>query len=54
MFFDARTQRVLVQRVTQGKIAGTSDSGPRTHTGTTHMCMGMKAQKFAYGDSPYA
>jgi hypothetical protein len=29
--------KILIQRVTQGKIADTSETDPCTHTGSPHM-----------------
>ena len=51
MFYDVRmcTQKVLVQRVTQGKIAGMSKSGNRMQTRTHHMHTRRKAKALHMG-----
>ncbi len=65
MIFDVSVHvgmhKILFQRATGGKIADTSESDPRMHTGTarTHTgtpCMrtGREAGNFSYGESPYA
>ena len=58
MIFDvsvrAGMHKILFQRATGGKIADTSESDPRMHTGTPRMRTGRKAVNFAYGESPFA
>jgi hypothetical protein len=58
MIFDMSVRvcvhKILLQRVTGGKIADTSQTDPRTHTGTPRMNTGREARNFAYGESPFA
>ena len=58
MIFDvsvrAGMHKILFQRATGGKIADTSESDPRMHTGTPRMRTGREAGNFAYGESPFA
>ena len=58
MIFDvsvrAGMHKILFQHATGGKIADTSESDPRMHTGTPRMRMGRNAGNFAYGESPFA
>ena len=58
MIFDvsvcACVHQILLQRVTGGKIADTSQTDPRTHMGTLRMRTGRKAGNFAFGESPFA
>ena len=58
MIFDvsvrARMLKILFQRATGGKIADTSESDPRMHTGTPRMRTGREARNFAYGESLFA
>ena len=58
MIFDvsvrAGMHKILFQRATGGKIADTSESDPRMHTGTPGMRTGREAGNFAYGESPFA
>jgi hypothetical protein len=46
--------KILLQGVTGGKIADTSESDPRMHTGTPRMRTGREAGNFTYGESPFA
>ena len=58
MIFDVSVRacmhKIPVQWVTGGKIADTSQTDPRMHMGTPRVHTGRKAEKFAYGESPYA
>jgi hypothetical protein len=45
--------KILIQRVTRGKIADNSETDPLTHTWSSHRTCG-DPEKFAYGESPYA
>ena len=46
--------KILIQHVTRGKIADTSETDPCTHTGSPHMRTCVDPEKFAYGESPHA
>jgi hypothetical protein len=58
MVFDvsvrACVHKILLQRVTGGKVPDTSESNPRMHMGTPRMRTGREAGNFAYGESPFA
>jgi hypothetical protein len=58
MVFDvsvhACMHKILLQCVTGGKNADTSESDPRMHTGTPRMRTGREAGNFAYGESLFA
>jgi hypothetical protein len=49
----ACVHKILLQRVTGEKIADSSESDPRMHTGTPRMRTGREAGNFAYGESPF-
>jgi hypothetical protein len=51
--FNGKSEKRMVQCVTEGRLLNTSESSPRTHMGSPYMRTGRQTKKIACGDSPY-